>query len=201
MERFSNRVIKRSLDIFFSVIIVSLCIWLFVLISIIQKFIFHSVVLFKQVRTGQNNRIFYCYKISTVSNGQNIQNTKIAGLKSKFDTFLRVYRIDEFPQFFNVIAGNMSIVGPRPLVPHEIDKYFKSPDEVNLRHMIKPGITGLAQISLTDEKTISEDTMRKKMDADLLYYHKWSPVLDLRIMLLTPIFLMSHKPVNMKFLV
>jgi putative colanic acid biosysnthesis UDP-glucose lipid carrier transferase len=189
---------KRIIDIFLSILIILCSSWLLILIGCIQRFIFRSKIIFRQERVGENNKIFFCYKICTC-NIPDFSNNKVKSkLLSKYTYFLRNYRIDEIPQFFNVIRGNMSIVGPRPLISEDISYYMKLIDNVNKRHIMKPGITGLSQISISERIPNTEEIIKNKIASDLWYCNNWTLFIDFKIIAITPFYLLLQKPIRFK---
>ena len=110
-----------------------------------------------------------------------------------FGRWLRRTSIDELPQLINVLQGGMSLVGPRPHAIEHNDFYAKKINSYKIRHRIKPGITGLAQVHGFRGETDTVEKMLRRVELDVEYINKWSIWLDLKILLLTPISLLSHK--------
>jgi putative colanic acid biosynthesis UDP-glucose lipid carrier transferase len=104
---------------------------------------------------------------------------------TRIGSFLRKTSLDELPQFFNVLIGNMSIVGPRPHMLHHTEKYSQLTDKFKTRNLLKPGITGWAQICGLRGEVANTDAMLKRVDADVWYLKNWSFLLDLKIIFLT----------------
>ena len=136
-------------------------------------------VIFKQLRTGKNNKPFYIYKFKTMVNSSSLViSIKNDNLRtSKLGKFLRRSSIDELPELFNIVRGEMSFVGPRPFIHSYLDKYSKYHIK---RHNVLPGITGLAQI-----KGRNLITWKEKLDTDILYLNKYNFIGDLVILLKT----------------
>ena len=155
-------------------------------------------IFFTQDRTGWDGRRFKIYKLRSLKN-LNFSKTKqvLEGDDRllKIGKFIRKFSIDEVPQFFNVLTGDMSIVGPRPhMVEHDIyySKLFK---EFLKRHKAPPGLTGWAQINGLRGPTIEENLMKKRMEFDMWYLDNWSITLDLKIILKTFFIIFKHKGV------
>jgi putative colanic acid biosynthesis UDP-glucose lipid carrier transferase len=149
--------------------------------------------MFKQVRWGLNNEKITCYKFRTMvvqsrdvdEQGSYLQATKNDPRITSLGLFLRKTSLDELPQFYNVIRGDMSVVGPRP---HPIPLNMASIDTVDnymLRHMVKPGITGWAQVNGCRGETKSISSMQKRVNYDLYYIHRWSFWFDCQVILQT----------------
>ena len=189
------RFIKRTFDIIFSLIITICLLSILVpLIAIITKITSGGPVFFVQDRVGAKNKKFRCYKFRTLYENNSSGNDFQPVIKNdpritSFGKFLRVSNIDELPQFINVLKGEMSIVGPRPhAVPYD-DKYGKIVEEIKLRHSVKPGITGWAQIhGLRGDVENEEENKRrtiKRIEFDLWYIENWSVWLDIQIIFQT----------------
>lgn len=186
---FSNQLAKRAFDVFFaSLVIVFFVSWMVPIATLIIRFTSKGPVIFKQLRSGVDGKIFTCYKLRTMEHGARLNpsgtmkdDPRVTG----FGRFLRASKIDELPQFFNVLAGTMSVVGPRPHMLIHTEKYSELINEFNVRHFVKPGITGWAQTvgELTPEKKLLE--MREKVKNDIWYIENWSFLLDMKIILNT----------------
>ena len=150
-----------------------------------------SPIFFKQKRTGWDGKSFYIYKFRTLSksNLNKISKTKqvVAGDRrvTKVGLILRRFSIDEFPQFFNVIKGDMSIVGPRPHMLEHTKFYSEEILNFMQRHKCLPGLTGWAQIHGFRGPTQNKELMQKRFQYDLYYIKNWSLVLDFYIMVRT----------------
>ena len=189
LDNFSNRLLKRMFDIVFSsVVILFLLSWLFPLIALIIKLDSKGPVFFRQLRTGIDNEVFNCIKFRTMQVNEDA-DTKQALVNdsriSRVGSFLRKYNIDELPQFFNVIFGEMSVVGPRPHMLKHTDQYSELINHYKVRHYVKPGVTGWAQVNgyrgLTDELW----KMERRVDYDMDYLKNWNFYWDLKIIYLT----------------
>lgn len=189
LENLVNKSIKRVFDIVFSLVVLLVIMpWLFPLVCIVQLLTSKGPVLFIQLRSGQDNKIFKCLKFRTMTvNDQSDQMGTIDNDPriTKFGKILRKTRIDELPQFFNVLFGQMSVVGPRPHMLKHTEEYSTLIDEFLVRHFVKPGITGWAQTTgyIDESKKLQE--MQDKVKNDIYYIENWSFMLDMRIIFLT----------------
>jgi putative colanic acid biosysnthesis UDP-glucose lipid carrier transferase len=189
LDNLVNRMLKRVFDILFSLaVLILLFPWLIPLIAIAIKLTSKGPVFFKQWRSGLNNYPFLCYKFRSMYSGvgnPNVQATRRDPRITAIGRFLRKTSLDELPQFFNVFVGNMSIVGPRPHMIQHTEKYSKLISTFMVRHFVKPGITGLAQISGYRGETTDPVLMQKRVEHDIWYIENWSFFLDLKIIFLT----------------
>jgi len=145
-------------------------------------------VFFIQERSGENGRTFGCIKFRSMrvnDEADRVQATKNDPRKTRFGSFLRKSSIDELPQFINVLKGDMSIVGPRPHMLQHTELYSKLVNKYMVRHLIKPGITGWAQVTGYRGETHELSQMEGRVRRDIWYLENWSLLLDIRIMLLT----------------
>ena len=185
----AGSVVKKIEDVLLSSIILLLISLPMLLISIAIKISSPGPVLFKQKRYGINGKELIVYKFRSMTvcdNGAIIkQATKNDVRITKLGTFLRKTSLDELPQFFNVINGSMSIVGPRPHAVAHNEEYRKKISCYMLRHMVKPGITGWAQINGFRGETKHLEQMKKRVEYDLYYIRNWTLIWDLKIIFLT----------------
>jgi len=193
-----NTILKRTFDIVFSlVVIIFLLSWITPIIGLIIKIESRGPVLFKQTRNGIKFREFTCYKFRSMieNNDADIQQaTKNDKRVTKIGKILRKTSLDELPQFFNVLIGNMSVVGPRPHMIKENERYSKSVDKFMVRHFVKPGITGLAQVKGFRGEIETDEDIINRVKYDIYYLENWSLILDLNIVFLTTInFLTGQK--------
>jgi putative colanic acid biosynthesis UDP-glucose lipid carrier transferase len=189
-----NKIYKRVFDAIFSfVVIVSLFSWLMPIIALVIKLTSRGPVFFKQERWGLNNKPIICFKFRTMvvsskdvdENGTYQQAQKDDPRVTKIGAFLRKTSLDELPQFFNVLLGSMSVVGPRP---HPVPLNIQSKDSVEnymMRHWVKPGITGWAQVNGYRGETRRPYLMQKRVEFDVWYMENWTFWLDLQIILQT----------------
>lgn len=195
LEEVNRRFLKRTFDIIFSLFaIVFILSWLFPIIAIITKLTSRGPVLFIQDRIGAKNEMFKCYKFRTMK----VEESKNYKFKpvvvgdervTRFGRILRRTNIDELPQFINVLKGEMSVVGPRPhAIPYQ-DMYGRIFEEIKLRHSVKPGITGWAQVNGLRGDVEDEELNRirtiQRIKYDLWYIENWSMKLDIQIILMT----------------
>ena len=185
LDNHAKALLKRTLDIVGSIllIIITSPIMLFAAIGI--KITSHGPILFRQQRVGKLGKKFTMLKFRSmlVNNRSSKEwSTGVDDRKTKFGNFLRKTSIDELPQLFNVLSGSMSLVGPRPEIPMFVE-YFKEIIPLYMvKHYVKPGITGLAQIKGLRGDTSVEDRIHE----DISYIENWSFALDLKILLATP---------------
>jgi Undecaprenyl-phosphate glucose phosphotransferase len=189
LDLLRNRIIKRIFDLIFSCLVsVFILSWLVPLLAIIIKLESPGPVFFMQLRSGRNNRPFWCYKFRSMavnSDSDHKQASKGDARITKTGAFLRKTSIDELPQFFNVMLGNMSVVGPRPHMLKHTDQYKQVVNEYMIRHFIKPGITGWAQVNGYRGETQNELQMIKRVEHDIWYVSNWSVLLDVKTIVLT----------------
>ena len=196
LEEANRRFLKRTFDIIFSsLVLIFLLSWLYPILALLIKLDSKGKVLFIQKRVGVKNDLFECYKFRTLTS-ESSRETEIfkpvlMGDKrvTGIGNFLRKSNIDELPQFFNVLKGDMSVVGPRPhAIPYQ-DLYGKIFEEIKMRHNVRPGVTGWAQVNglrgdIEDEKENNRRTIMR-MKYDLWYIENWTMRLDLQIILMT----------------
>lgn len=183
------RILKRTFDIIFSsLVIVFVLSWLTPIIFVLIKLESPGTLYFKQKRHGLKRKVFWCYKFRSMTTSENAdsQMAKKNDLRlTKIGKILRKTSIDELPQFFNVFIGDMSVVGPRPHMElHTID-YEVSVDKYLVRHFVKPGITGLAQIKGYRGEIIKKADILNRVRLDIFYVEKWSLWLDFGIIFKT----------------
>ena len=186
-----NRLIKRIFDLVFSsLVIIFIMSWLYPLLAILIKRQSKGPVLFKQMRTGKKNKPFCCYKFRSMyvdGGDESKQAQKGDSRVTPIGRFLRRSSLDEMPQFFNVLIGDMSVVGPRPhMIKHTTD-YNGHINNFMVRHFVKPGITGLAQVSGLRGETKKVSDMKRRVATDIKYVQNWSLITDIKICFLTVI--------------
>lgn len=183
-----NKAFKRFFDIIFSLfIIVFILSWLIPLIAILIKLESKGPIFFKQGRPGLNQKEFFCYKFRSMRVNDNTEDsvTKNDPRITVLGAFLRRTSLDEMPQFFNVLLGDMSIVGPRPHLWSHNNEYQKKIKKYNVRLQIRPGITGLAQVKGYRGEIETDDEMVNRIKFDVFYIENWSFFLDVKIIVLT----------------
>ena len=184
----SNRVVKRLFDICVSLLVCILLLPFIPVIALIIRLQSAGPTFFGQDRTGMNGRPFKCLKFRTMhvnEQSDRLQATEDDPRKFAFGSFMRRTNLDEFPQFLNVLMGDMSIVGPRPHMLYHTSVYGRLIDKYMVRHFCKPGITGLSQVSGFRGETRELWQMEERVKRDLWYIENWSFWLDIRIMLRT----------------
>jgi putative colanic acid biosynthesis UDP-glucose lipid carrier transferase len=185
LDKVVNKRIKHFFDVVFSLLVILLLLsWLTPLIALLIKMESKGPVFFKQKRNGLNYKEFYCYKFRSMrlnSKADLEQVQKNDPRVTNFGKILRKFSLDELPQFFNVLLGDMSVVGPRPHMVSHTEMYAKSVDKFMVRHFIKPGITGLAQINGCRGEVETEKDIVNRVKFDIFYLENWSILLDLKI--------------------
>ncbi len=189
LNNFFNQLLKRSFDIVFSGLFILLVLsWLIPLVAVLIKLESKGPVFYMQKRSGLNYMPFRIFKFRTMTvtetDEEFVQAQKNDPRITKVGRFLRKYNIDELPQFINVFVGNMSVVGPRPHAVKMNEEYRSITDKFMIRHFVKPGVTGLAQVRGYRGGTNSE-LMRRRVMADVFYIENWRFLLDIKIIILT----------------
>jgi len=184
-----NRILKRAFDIAFSMGMILLVFpWLLPLVALLIRMDSRGPIFFRQLRSGKHNRQFWVYKFRTMHPNDEadlLQASKQDNRVTRIGKFLRCTSMDELPQFFNVLLGNMSVVGPRPHMLKHTDEYAQSIDKFLVRHFITPGITGHAQVNGFRGGTKDPELMKKRIEYDTWYLENWSMMLDLKIIMQT----------------
>ena len=184
-----NFYIKRIFDIIFSLVVCFFILsWLIPILWIVVKLESNGPLVFKQKREGIKGEEFVCYKFRSMRVDELSRKVHVAkndARVTRIGAFLRKTSIDELPQFFNVLQGHMSVVGPRPHIESLSLEYQKEVDDYLKRHIVKPGITGLAQVSgyRGEVKKISD--IKNRVRLDVFYIENWSFLLDLKIVFKT----------------
>ena len=188
LQFLGNRVMKRLFDIAFSALVLLALLPLFPIMALIIKMQSKGPVFFKQMRTGLNGDSFMCYKFRSMhvnADADRVQATKHDPRKFPFGEFMRKTNLDELPQFFNVLKGDMSVVGPRPHMIFHTEKYSALIDKYMVRHFSKPGITGYAQVTGFRGETEELWQMEGRIRKDIWYIENWSMWLDIKIIFMT----------------
>ena len=192
-----ERLAKRACDIGLASIALVLLAPLMILTALAIKLDSAGAVIFRQRRTGFNGRIFFIYKFRTMSVMEDgpeiVQTRRIDPRVTKVGRVLRQSSIDELPQLFNVLRGDMSLVGPRPHALAHDGQYGAMISTYAYRHHVKPGITGWAQVNGQRGETRRIEDMEKRIELDLWYVNNWSLLLDLRIIWRTCFELIQHR--------
>lgn len=180
-----NQFLKRAFDILFSVLFLcTLFPFIFIFVAIMTKATMPGPIFFRQKRSGLNGEEFYCLKFRSMrvnDDADILQATKEDPRKTKFGNIMRKTNIDELPQFINVLMGDMSIVGPRPHMIKHTEEYSRIIDKYMIRHYVKPGITGLSQVTGFRGETKELFQMEGRIQGDIWYIEHWSFGLDLYI--------------------
>ncbi len=184
-----NQMIKRTFDVVFSFLVIALLLsWLYPLITLLIKLSSKGPVLFKQVRSGLNNEEFMCFKFRSMAQNEDaddLQASKGDARITKIGSFLRKSSLDEMPQFINVLMGDMSVVGPRPHMLKHTEEYSALIGRYMVRQLVKPGITGAAQVKGYRGETKELKDMEGRVRADVWYIENWSLALDINLIALT----------------
>jgi putative colanic acid biosynthesis UDP-glucose lipid carrier transferase len=189
LQAVSNRIRKRIFDIVVS--LVGIVFILSLLIPTIGLAIYlesPGPIFFMQTRSGKNNRNFKCIKFRSMTVNKDAdqkQATRDDSRITRVGKFIRKTSIDEFPQLFNVLRGDMSMVGPRPHMVYHTECYSKTVNQYMVRQFLTPGITGWAQVNGFRGETQTIEQMQGRIDHDLWYLENWSLWLDVRIIFLT----------------
>ena len=184
-----SKYIKRLLDILLSLVILILFSWLYVILAILVRTKLGSPVLFKQARPGQDEKIFNMYKFRTMTDEKDENGNLLPDdvRLTKFGLALRKTSLDELPEFFNILKGDMSFIGPRPLLVKYLPYYN---DRERLRHSVRPGLTGYAQAH--GRNAISWE---KKFEYDVYYVEHLNFLTDVKVVIDTVKTVISHEGV------
>ena len=194
LEELHWRIIKRTFDVCVALLVCIFIVpWLFIIIAVLQKFLSPGPVFYIQNRVGKNHKFFRCYKFRSMSASKTDVQYKPTSQNderiTKFGRFLRKSNLDELPQILNVLVGDMSIVGPRPHAVVYDEMYENFIEDIRLRNLVKPGITGWAQIHglRGDVHDLEENKKRiqKRIELDIWYIENWSLSLDVQILFIT----------------
>jgi putative colanic acid biosynthesis UDP-glucose lipid carrier transferase len=184
-----NRFLKRCFDILFSMLVLIFIFpFIYVIAGLLIKCSSKGPILFRQKRTGIYGKVFNCYKFRTMRMNKDadvVQAVRNDPRTTKTGNFLRKTNLDEFPQFINVLIGDMSVVGPRPHMLKHTEQYSMLIDKYMIRHLVKPGITGWAQITGYRGETRTLEQMEGRVKRDVWYLENWSFFLDLKIIVVT----------------
>lgn len=189
LQSLYNRFLKRAFDIVFSLgVLLTIFPILYIVVGTLIKLSSPGPILFRQKRTGLYGRDFECYKFRTMrvnAEADMRQAVKDDPRKTRIGDFLRRTSLDEFPQFINVLLGDMSVVGPRPHMLRHTEQYSALIDKYMVRHLVKPGITGWAQVTGYRGETRTLEQMEGRVKRDVWYIENWSFFLDLKIIVVT----------------
>ena len=185
LQAWYNRFAKRTFDIVFSIFaLVCILFPVILLVAPLIKMTSSGPIFFRQRRNGEQGRVFWCYKFRSMvvnKDSDRLQTVRNDPRKTWIGNIMRKTSIDELPQFYNVLRGDMSVVGPRPHMLEHTRIYSELIDKYMLRHLVKPGITGWAQIHGLRGEIQDSDFMRRRVEADVWYIEHWSFFLDVKI--------------------
>ena len=184
LDNWANALCKRGMDIVGSLALIAVSAPLMAACAIGVKLSSPGPVIFKQKRVGLGKRPFYMYKFrSMYVNGTQgtAWSTNHDGRKTRFGAFMRKCSLDELPQFFNVLKGDMSLVGPRPEIPYYVEKFKEDVPLYMVKHQVRPGITGWAQVNGLRGDT----SIKARVEHDVYYIEHWSVLFDIEILLKT----------------
>jgi putative colanic acid biosynthesis UDP-glucose lipid carrier transferase len=190
-----NKAVKRLFDIVLSIVFLIPTALIFPFVWIIMKIQSPGPVFFKQLRTGLDGKDFEMLKFRSMhvnADADKVQATKDDPRKYPFGNFMRKSNIDELPQFLNVLKGDMSIVGPRPHMLAHTEQYSQLIDKYMVRHFVKPGITGWAQVTGFRGETKEKWQMEGRVERDIWYIQNWTIWIDLRIIWMTVKTIFKH---------
>jgi len=189
LEDSGNAMKKRCFDILFALfVIVFILSWLTPIMAILIKLNSKGPVFFVQERSGKDNRQFKCFKFRTLAVNKEANTQQVTRNDSRITPlgrFLRKSNLDELPQFINVLLGDMSVVGPRPHMLAHTETYSRLLEEYMVRHFVKPGVTGWAQVNGFRGEIRGQEQLRDRIGHDIWYMENWSLWLDMKVIFLT----------------
>jgi putative colanic acid biosynthesis UDP-glucose lipid carrier transferase len=183
----ASKIIKRAFDIVFSILVLLIVFPVVYLVSgALIKLTSKGPIFFKQLRTGEDGTSFICYKFRTMKSSARSVSDSLQAVPNDprltwIGKILRRTNFDELPQFWNVLKGEMSVVGPRPHMLKHTEDYRNTISQYMVRHFVKPGLTGWAQVNGLRGATQSADQMERRIHHDLYYIENWSFLFDLSI--------------------
>ena len=195
LDNVGNAFIKRTADIVCALLLIVLTSLLMLIAAIGVKLSSPGPIIFKQERVGKDKKPFYMYKFRSmkVNSSQNTGWSKNEdNRKTWFGSLIRKCSVDELPQFFNVLKGDMSLIGPRPELPFFVEQFREEIPRYMVKHQVRPGITGWAQVNGYRGDT----SISKRIEYDLYYIENWSPAFDLRILLMTVFCMFNKEKIN-----
>ena len=186
LDNLLNKFIKRSIDIVGSLFAIIIFSPIMLIVAIAIKLTSKGELIFKQERVGLNRKTFTMYKFRSMriqdpNEEKSEWTVKDDPRKTKVGNFIRKTSIDELPQFFNVLKGDMSLIGPRPERPFYVEKFKDEIPKYMVKHQVRPGITGWAQVNGWRGDT----SIEKRIECDIYYIENWSISLDIKILFLT----------------
>lgn len=184
LDNMGNAFMKRAMDVVGSLVMIILSSPVMLISALVIKLTMGGQVIFRQQRVGLNKKIFTMYKLKSMKDNKESDtawSTDNDPRKTRFGAFIRKFSIDELPQLFNVLKGDMSLVGPRPEIPFYVDSFKHSIPMYMLKHQVKPGMTGLAQVNGYRGDT----SIKKRIEYDIEYIENWNIFLDISILIRT----------------
>lgn len=184
LDNLGNAFIKRTIDILGASFLILCTCPIMIITTIILKLTSRGSAIFKQKRVGLNKNLFTMYKFRSMKVNASEEtgwSTDNDNRKTKFGSFIRKFSIDELPQFFNVLKGDMSLVGPRPELPHFVENFKNEIPLYMVKHQVKPGITGWAQVNGYRGDT----SIKKRIEFDIYYIENWNILMDISILFKT----------------
>jgi exopolysaccharide biosynthesis polyprenyl glycosylphosphotransferase len=181
-----NRMVKRAMDIVGSLFGIILASPIMLIAAILVKISSPGPVIFKQERVGLHNKPFYMYKFRSMEVQSDKEEKKAWTVRNDprvtgIGKFLRKTSLDELPQLFNILKGDMSLIGPTPELPHFVDKFREEIPRYMVKHQVRPGLTGWAQVNGYRGDT----SIRKRIEYDLYYIENWTIWFDIKIIFMT----------------
>ena len=195
LDNLGNAFVKRAMDIVCSLFLIILTSPLMLIAAIGVKLSSPGPVIFKQERVGKDKKPFYMYKFRSmrVNARENTGWSKNEDdRKTWFGSLIRKCSVDELPQFFNVLKGDMSLIGPRPELPYFVEQFKEDIPRYMVKHQVRPGITGWAQVNGLRGDT----SIEKRIEYDLYYIENWTLAFDLRILIMTAFCMFNKEKVN-----
>ncbi len=195
LDNLGNAFLKRAFDVVGALCLILLSSPLMVIAAVGVKLSSPGPIIFKQKRVGKSKKEFYMYKFRSMrinARSQTAWSTDADDRKTAFGSFIRKCSIDELPQFFNVLKGDMSLVGPRPEIPHYVEQFKEEIPRYMVKHQVRPGITGWAQVNGLRGDT----SIRERIEHDLYYIENWNLLFDVKILLMTAFRTVNQEKLN-----
>lgn len=184
LDNWANAFCKRTMDIIGSALLLIVSSPIMLLCAIGVKLSSPGPIIFAQERVGRDKKLFKMYKFRSMrvnSRSATAWSSDVDDRRTKFGSFIRKYSLDEFPQFWNVLIGDMSLVGPRPELPHFVDQFKNDVPLYMVKHQVRPGITGWAQVN----NFRGDTSIKGRIEHDIYYIENWSLLFDIKILLMT----------------
>jgi len=184
LDNMGNAFLKRATDVIGSLVLIILTLPVMLISALVIKLTMGGKVVFRQKRVGLNKKIFTMYKLKSMRDSDESDTAwskQCDPRRTRFGAFIRKFSIDELPQLFNVLKGDMSLVGPRPEIPYYVNTFKDEIPLYMIKHQVKPGITGLAQVNGYRGDT----SIAKRVEFDIRYIENWTYFLDISILLRT----------------